>query len=200
MDIERYKQRLLELERKLGFRLGHELANARETRDDQPGHGNRAMVDETRASTSSSPKPTPRSSIRCGPRSAGSSWASMASAWSTDARSTSSGSMRCHGPHTAASTNRGSRRLEGSAPRRSSDRCRSAPVKPVSVARARLSLERSRSALPDRCVHLGDIRWQSGGHLLPLGDIRWQSGGHLLPPGRPRRRLAAERRARDESR
>jgi DnaK suppressor protein len=49
MDIERYKQRLLELERKLSFRLGHELANARETRDDQPGHGDRAMVDETRA-------------------------------------------------------------------------------------------------------------------------------------------------------
>ena len=49
MDIERYKQRLLELERKLSFRLGHELANARETRDNQPGHGDRAVVDETRA-------------------------------------------------------------------------------------------------------------------------------------------------------
>jgi hypothetical protein len=44
MDIERYKQRLLELERKLSFQVGHELANARETRDDQPGHGDRAMV------------------------------------------------------------------------------------------------------------------------------------------------------------
>ena len=45
MDIERYKQRLLELERKLSFQVGHELVNARETRDDQPGHGDhRAMV------------------------------------------------------------------------------------------------------------------------------------------------------------
>ena len=49
MDIERYRQRLVELEQDLVSRLGKQLATARETTDDQPDVGDRATVDGIRS-------------------------------------------------------------------------------------------------------------------------------------------------------
>src|SRR5262245_51535275 len=46
MDIDHYKQRLLELERKLAERIGEEVESAREAQDDQPAGGDAAHVDE----------------------------------------------------------------------------------------------------------------------------------------------------------
>ena len=49
MDIERHRQRLVELEQELVSRLGKRLAKARETTDDQPDVADRATVDEIRS-------------------------------------------------------------------------------------------------------------------------------------------------------
>ena len=46
MNIDHYRRRLLELERKLVERLGAEAETARDARDDQPDAGDLAHVDE----------------------------------------------------------------------------------------------------------------------------------------------------------
>jgi DnaK suppressor protein len=46
VNIEHYRQRLLELERQLGERVGEERGTARDAHDDQPSAGDAARVDE----------------------------------------------------------------------------------------------------------------------------------------------------------
>ena len=46
MNVEHYRQRLLELERQLAGRIGDERETARDERDDQPAAGDLARVDE----------------------------------------------------------------------------------------------------------------------------------------------------------
>jgi DnaK suppressor protein len=48
MNIERYKRRLLELERQLAGRIGEEVETARTTQDDQPEVGDAAHANELR--------------------------------------------------------------------------------------------------------------------------------------------------------
>jgi DnaK suppressor protein len=46
MNTDKYRQRLLELERQLAERLGAEVETARDARDDQPDSGDLSRVDE----------------------------------------------------------------------------------------------------------------------------------------------------------
>jgi hypothetical protein len=101
MNIEQYRQRLLEKERELVERLGREVSTARDAHEDQSSAGDLAHADELKdeyfalAETDSVILAQVRAALK------GSRMGRSASASSTASRSRRSVLTQCHGRRTA---------------------------------------------------------------------------------------------------